>query len=674
MACLRVLSKGLVKEYHRPCFLNRLCFRSPKSFSSFKVACHVDRRYTKRFLSINFPRLCLSNRNDFYDNLMDSPASQGNGFWLQRRSTHAVLENDSCFQSTIFSAKVLEDCVDNQCRWSISTPTKQDIFQASVKDLSSFICHQAPTMGREDFRKCCTYIAEHLPTFTDDDILQITMSMYTLRFQGGNTSTIWEVIDKELLARYYQFSNNPSKDDFFTRVTDVIFWLNFLDKSFFVEKYLSKSISSQSLRYPHGIQIMFYASCTSRHWRSKMDVRHLTYFLDEIKGKCQLNTFLVAIECFSLIHFVRRMVSAPKTIHVPRELQHFLIATALQNNNDDVLKSVTQFFYSCAVRRIPKNFHALLDKISGSGPLTNFIVVYYILHIMSNCRIKHDKFIANLDSFDDIDQADPKVISSMFLNLYGDLGPKDVAHLAKRVAHFFENGDICSTSEGLLLKIFVTLMDSGINLFHLWELTMQGDVIVPNYYNKLNSYHGGMNGLHLVADDCIEVNCPQYRGSRLSDALRMQLYLENNNSSNNIDKNHLFYTIFQHLQDMSMGLVLMTHVLPGFSCPGVADLILCLDRNRVFKKPTHVSNISPWRVKKLPKPRLDCTYFVVWASPSHWPPYYVKLKDRTLKKLGYVSLMIQPETWSLPNECIDHELHSFFYKYSKTKRESDLYV
>ncbi|KAK3922265.1 DNA-directed RNA polymerase subunit beta' [Frankliniella fusca] len=671
LACMRRISKVLVRQCNRSCFPNRLGFRSSRLLSLKKIPCQVD-----------FSARCLATDIKSHPNhLMDEPTNvfstvTSGLYWFERGEWHAMLESDPAFQPTIFTADTIDAYVNNQLKANVSLCMLQDFHHASAQDISEFICHQAPVMGREDFTKSCKNIAEHLPRFSDDDVLTMLVSLLSLRCQGGNTSIIFQVIDKELVARYFRYNNDSSKIVFFLKITDVLFWLHMLERSSFAEIFLQNSISSSSLSWPHRVQIMFYAACESPQWLSKVEVGHLACFLNDIRHECPLSTFLVAIDAFSGLQYVRRTLSTSNRLSLPPSLLKFLLQTALENFSPDVLKSVTQFLYTCSVKRIPDHlFRSLLDKISESRQSTDFLVVYYVIHVMSNCKISHKPFIKYLDSTVDFHHANTYFISNMFLNLYGGLSQSEVVQMAERIAPHFENGDLPYTSEGLLLKMFVTFMDSGIQLFNLWELTMQGDSMVPNY-NRKNSSNRSANGLHLVADDCIEVNCPLYTGSRLTDSVRMQLYFENN-CGTDLNSKHSFFTIFQALQELSNGQALTAHVLPGFSSSGLADIIVCLESNNVFSKPVHISNTNPWKVKQIPASKIlhqDKTYFVVWACMPHWPAWYTKLKDQTLKKLGYVSVKIEPDYCCLPQECMDLDLRRFFSKFTRQKTPLNIYT
>lgn len=67
------------------------------------------------------------------------------------------------------------------------------------------------------------------------------------------------------------------------------------------------------------------------------------------------------------------------------------------------------------------------------------------------------------------------------MTVYGHFGPEVLNKVADPICHGLERPDLSILPEGQLLMIFCALLDSGINAFHLWETTMQGDILVPNF-------------------------------------------------------------------------------------------------------------------------------------------------------------------------------------------------
>lgn len=70
------------------------------------------------------------------------------------------------------------------------------------------------------------------------------------------------------------------------------------------------------------------------------------------------------------------------------------------------------------------------------------------------------------------------------MSVYSHFGPGVVNKLSDVISEELQRQDLCTLPEGQLLRIFNVLVDCGINAFHLWETTMQGDVLSPNFDEK----------------------------------------------------------------------------------------------------------------------------------------------------------------------------------------------
>lgn len=644
---------------------NRLCFRSVARLLAFHP--NSRRFLTHRHLSSAVPAsesmfsISAVDPTNFFSR--DQDAICGGGLWMDRSAAHLVLERDPEFKQTVFSSEEFEKYVNLQKNWNVVQPTREDFHHASPADLLEFLRFHTTSMGREDFREACSHISHCIPNLTNDELLEMAKVLYLVPYQGGNVPLIWKVLDGEFLARYKKSLQyvNENNFDYFLRVLDVVYWLNFISKSTFAECVLLDTIN-RSIRCKSNlkvIQILFYLSCGSFKWRNTIDSRHLSNYLNHIKHTCQFDAFLVAAECISLLQFPKGY-GASKNSLLPHDLQYFLLSKANEHvNNDNALAVICQLLYWSSPGSVrTKPLLDLMEKIVKRNHLP-FHIFFYISQTAIKCGIRHEKFLDTIENYLVMEKIHPKTAIRIFLNTYGQFGRKSVSTLGKKIDQLLKKHNICSVPEGHLLKTFAVLMDCGIHAYHLWELTMLGDCLVPNYTSGCRT-DANLNSLHLTADDCISVFNPDYKGTRLSDVMRQNIHLvASKQDVEYASKSSQYHQFLIFAQKVARGHGLVTNILPGLRSAGMHDVIVCVDTEQYSFHRCNTGSVKPWNVKNLPaQTKGNLSFFALWTCRANWPPYLIQLKHSALQKLGYKSLLVDASLLVQPEELRDAWIHA----------------
>lgn len=649
------------------CVLSRLCALPRKlrikghvlnrlSYRRFILGCSKVYQNSTTAVGQAFPANECALLEDDEPDFVDSRQLEicGSPIWTDARAAHAVLERHPEYRPhgdrpKLFRAVDFEMYAHPPPDCQPLNFSKENILRASVTDLAMSLRWYLNTMGRDDFLIASQHIANRLPDLTNRELLEFMKAFYPLPF-NGNVPILWQAMDQELLKRL-SCNKNANSHDFFMQAMDVIFWLEYLVTSTFAEKYFFSSWQS-SLHYPSRIQLLLYAKFGFLRWRHQQllfYLRHSLHFLDRIKEKCPFEVFLVAMESFSSLNF-------RKSLTLPKSLQGFLMRKASENiNNMEILAVISQMLLTGAKADcVPALSNHLFIKVAEKKHTLSNLVMFNLTYTIANMGVSHIQLLNLVESCLKIETVNPGALCKLLYVLYSNFGYSVVNRIAAQFDHELKRRSLWMVSEKDLLQTFMILMDCDVNASDLWETTMQGNVLVPCERKDRYFYN-----FHLATDDCIEVNCPEYKGSRLNDIIREKIYLENYNLA--WSNTPIVNRLKRILQEVTDNRTIATDILPGYNTPGLTDFVICKGKkDRLFKSTNIFDGQKPWHVKKIPSAAsaLDFKFVAVWIVPKEMPSYLIKLKSRTLQKLGYISVKVHMDVLSISDECVDRILMS----------------